>query len=204
MPERGYGRKEGRGEGGERRRKERGRGDRRRERGKKRGRDRLFLAHGSRGYSAPRRVKGGIWCPASAVRKRRELSAAAPHFLLLLSSCSPLAPRGTSPEWFQIHPTSHVSEETLPQTEPGNCCSLHATLPSDTEVWHLGDSPRRGGLCHSSRLRTSSLADLGDRWICGGKRHYEFVASPNRRVATQIPRVLEQGPAIWSGKLCSV
>lgn len=30
------------------------------------------------------------------------------------------------------------------------------------------------------------------------------MASPSRRVATQIPRVLEQGPAIWSGKLCSV
>lgn len=137
--------------------------------------------------------------PASAVGNWRELSAAAPHFLLLHAEVRLLSGSKSTPP-----PTSHVSEETWPQTEPANCCSLHATLPSDTEAWHLGDSPRRGGLCHSSRLRTSSPADLGDRWICGGKRHYEFVASPNRRVATQIPRVLEQGPAIWSGKLCSV
>ena len=43
--------------------KEEGGSDRRREGGKKRGRDWLFLAHGSKGYSTPWRVKGGIWSP---------------------------------------------------------------------------------------------------------------------------------------------
>lgn len=69
--------RKGEGEEGREEGRKEGEGDRRRKGGKKRGRDRLFLAHGSRGYSAPRRVRGGSGRPASAVGKRRELSAVA-------------------------------------------------------------------------------------------------------------------------------
>lgn len=129
--------RKGEGEEGREEERKEGEGDRRRKGGKKRGRDRLFLAHGSRGYSAPRRVRGGSRSPCVCSREAEGAErCCSAHFLLSLSSHTPLAPRGMSPEWFQIYSTSHVSEETW-HHEPANCCSLHATLPSDTEAWHL-------------------------------------------------------------------